>query len=363
MQIQSANHPSRSLFGYLPYGAPAHLYTLENRAKTRVKVSDFGATLVSVETVDQRGNLADIVLGFDSVEDYAADSNPYFGASVGRFGNRIAHGRFRLDDQDYQLVTNNDPGGIPCHLHGGTLGFNRRPWKVVDQEAQSITFEYLSPDGEEGYPGNLTARITYRLTEDNELHWEASATTDKATPINLVNHTYWNLSGLGSTSTHDHILTLPSTEYLPATAGLIPTGERRSVMGTPMDFTTPTVIGSRVDEDFEALHFARGYDACWILSETITSELKLAGRVEHPTSGRTLEVYTNQPGVHFYAGNFLNETIRGKGGVPHPENSGLCLETENFPDAPNHPHFPNCILRPGETYRHRMNLRFGIRRE
>lgn len=346
-------------FGELPDGRKATLYTLSNGKGIVAKVSDFGATLVSLETPDRDGKFADITHGYDSVTGYAGEKNPYFGASVGRFGNRIAAGEFHLDGTRYRLATNNSPGGVPCHLHGGEMGFNKRLWKTVGEVApNSITFQYLSPDGEEGYPGALTARITYTLTAANELIWEATATTTAATVVNLVHHTYWNLSGDPTSTINVHELTLFADHYLPTNAGLIPTGELAPVAGTPMDFTSPQVIGARVGKPFPPLELAGGYDHCWVLSDPRPDRLAPAARLRDPKSGRVMEVSTNQPAVQFYGGNFLDGSAPGKGGVAYPHRSALCLETENFPDAPNKPDFPSSMLRPGETYRHVMVHKF-----
>ncbi|QTN33475.1 galactose mutarotase [Akkermansiaceae bacterium] len=353
--------PEAVSFGKLPDGGEALLYTLSNGRGMVAKVSDFGATLVSLEVPDKYGKAADVTHGYDSVAGYAGTKNPYFGASVGRFGNRIAHGKFSLDGKEHSLATNNSPGGIPCHLHGGDKGFNKRMWEVVKRPSpESITFGYVSPDGEEGYPGTVTAAITYTLTKDNELIWEATATTTAATVINLVHHTYWNLSGDPSSTVNGHELTLFADRYLPTDAGLIPTGELAPVAGTPMDFTAPHLIGERVGEPFPALQLAGGYDHCWVLTEPKPDGLALAARLRDPLSGRIMEVSTNQPAIQFYGGNFLNpgdfagDFQPGKMGAKYPHRSALCLETENFPDAPNQASFPGAVLRPGETYRHVM---------
>ncbi|GAA5480979.1 aldose epimerase family protein [Haloferula sargassicola] len=347
-------------FGKLADGREAHVYTLTNASGMTARVSDFGATLVSLTAPDKDGKLEDVSYGFDSVEGYESEGNPYFGASVGRFGNRIAHGKFTLEGKEYTLATNNEPGGIPCHLHGGDKGFNKRLWTVKDAEApHSITFEYVSEDGEEGYPGTLTADVTYTLTDANELKWEATATTDKPTVVNLVHHSYWNLSGEPNTTINDNIMMIPAKNYLPTDAGLIPTGEMAPVADTPMDFTEPTAIGDRVEQDFEALKLGLGYDHCWVLTNPDTNGLALAARVKDPKSGRVLEVSSNQPAVQFYGGNFLDGTVAGKDGVKYQHRTALCLETENFPDAPNHPEFPSAELKPGETYRHLMVLKFS----
>jgi len=346
-------------FGKLSDGRETKLYTLTNKNGMTAKVSDFGATLVSLTVPDKEGNLADVTHGFDSVEGYLSEANQYFGASVGRFGNRIAHGKFSLDGQDYTLATNNEPGGIPCHLHGGDIGFNKRLWTLKDSSTPgSITLEYISPVGEEGYPGTLTATVTYTLTDDNELKWEASATTDAPTVLNLVHHSYWNLSGDPTTTINDHVLTLFADKYLPTDAGLIPTGELAPVAGTPMDFTEPRAIGERVEADFEALKLGGGYDHCWVLSNPDPGGLARAAHLKDPESGRVMEILTNQPAIQFYGGNFLKGDA-GKGGVAYEFRSALCLETENFPDAPNHESFPSAVLRPGETYRHVMVHKFS----
>ncbi len=346
-------------FGEVPGGAgEAKLYTLTNKNGLVAKVSDLGATLVSMEIPDKDGKLADVTLGFDTPAGYLSKENAYFGASVGRFGNRIKDGKFTLDEKEYSLATNNDPGGIPCHLHGGNIGFNKVMWTAAtDDAANSVTFTYVSKDGEEGYPGELTTKITYTLTEDNELKWEASATSAAPTIINLCNHSYWNLSGDLTSSINDHILTLEADHFLPTNAGLIPTGEVTPVADTPMDFTKPTPIGERVEADFEALKLGGGYDHAWVLREG--DGVRLAARLKDPKSGRVMEVLTNQPAVQFYGGNFLDGTAAGKNGVKYPHRSACCLETENYPDAPNQPDFPSAVLRPGETYTHTMIHRFS----
>lgn len=356
----SGQNPDISVetFGKLPDGREAKLYTLTNKNGLRAKISDLGATLVSMEVPDKDGKLADVTHGFDSPEGYLSDGNPYFGATVGRFGNRIAHGKFTLDGKEYTLATNNEPGGIPCHLHGGKVGFNKVMWTgEADEAANSVTFTYVSKDGEEGYPGTLTTKVTYTLTDDNELKWEAEATTDAPTILNIVHHSYWNLSGDPATSINDHILTLEADKYLPTDAGLIPTGEQAPVAGTPMDFTKPTAIGDRVEEDFEALKLGGGYDHAWVL--TPKEGVRPAARLKDPKTGRVLEISTDKPAIQFYGGNFLDGTVAGKGGVKYAHRTACCLETENFPDAPNQPSFPSAVLRPGETYRHVMIHKFS----
>lgn len=353
-------------FGHLEDGREALIYTLSNANGVTAEITNYGATLVSLKAPDRDGTIEDLLHGYDSVDGYAGSKNPYFGASVGRFGNRIKDGKFTLDCKDYILATNNDPGGIPCHLHGGVDGFSRRIWTAtLRPESNAITFTYVSVDGEEGYPGTLCAEITYQLNDNNDLTWTAVATTDAPTVLNMVHHPYWNLSGDHSTSINDHILMLPCDRYLPTNLGLIPTGELASVIGTPMDFTQPTQIGLRVNDQFETLEFAGGYDHCWVLQQPNVNGLALAARVKDPKSGRMMEVHTNQVGVQFYGGNFLRpedfqgEFASGKGGLAYEYRTALCLETEGFPDAPNQANFPSTVLCPGETYEHRMLYRFS----
>ena len=347
-------------YGKLPDGREVQLYTLTNKNGMVAKVMDYGAHLVGLEVPDAKGKLEDVTLGYDTLAGWLTNTS-YFGATVGRFANRIAHGKFSLDGVEYTLAKNNEPGGIPCHLHGGDKGFDKVLWKgepVDTAEGKGVKLTYVSKNGEEGYPGNLTTTVTYLLTDANELVWEAEATTDSPTIVNLAHHSYWNLSGNPKSSINDHELMLAAPGYLPTNAGLIPTGKIEPVAGTPMDFTKPTRIGDRVDADFEALRFGGGYDHCWVLEAG--KGMKLAARLKDPKSGRVMEIFTDQPGIQFYGGNFLDGTVKGKGGVEYARRSGLCLETEGFPDAPNQPAFPSSVLRPGETYRHKMVHRFCV---
>lgn len=348
------------VYGKVPGAGVAEIFTLQNSKGMRARVTEYGAILVGLEVPDRAGKLADVTLGYDTLPGWLTNTS-YFGATVGRFGNRIAHGKFTLDGKTYQLATNNSPGGIPCHLHGGVRGFDKVLWSgkpVSKPGASGVELTYTSRDGEEGYPGTLTATVTYWLTEKNELVWEARATTDKATPVNLVHHSYWNLTGDPRQSINGHELTLHADRYLPTNAGLIPTGEIAPVKGTPMDFTKPTPIGARVNENFEALKLGGGYDHCWVL--TRPGRLAKAAKLKDPTTGRVMEIFTDQPAIQFYGGNFLDGTTKGKGGIAYKFRTGLCLETELFPDGPNQPHFPDSILRPGETYRHKMVHRFSV---
>ncbi|MCB1132141.1 MAG: galactose mutarotase [Verrucomicrobiae bacterium] len=344
------------VYGKMPDGREVKIFTLKNKNGLRARVTEYGAILVSMEIPDKDGKLADVTHGYDTLEGWLGNTS-YFGATVGRFGNRIANGKFSLNGKEYTLATNNDPGGIPCHLHGGEMGFDKVLWTGKAVGDNEVQFTYVSKDGEEGYPGALTSHVTYTLTDDNELIWKAKATTDAPTILNLVHHSYWNLSGDPTTSINDHILTLNAPSYLPTNAGLIPTGEIAPVEGTPMDFTEPTEIGKRVDADFEALKFGGGYDHCWVLPKG--DGVQLAARLKDPQTGRVMEISTNQPAVQFYGGNFLDGTVAGKGGVKYAFRTALCLETENFPDAPNQPSFPSAVLNPGETYEHVMVHKFS----
>ena len=343
------------VFGTMPGGEEAKIFTLTNANGLVAKVTEYGAILVSLEVPDRDGNLADVTHGYDTLEGWLTNTS-YFGATVGRFGNRIANGKFTLDGKEYSLVTNDDPGGMPCHLHGGTVGFDKVLWKgeaFEEDGSRGVTLRYVSADGEEGYPGELTVDVTYSLTDDNELVWEAKATTDAPTVLNIVHHSYWNLSGDATTSINDHELTLNADHYLGTNAGLIPTGEKVPVAGTPMDFTKPHLIGERVEADYEALKFGGGYDHAWVINEG-EGDLTKAATLVDPETGRVMEISTNQPAIQFYGGNFLDGTVSGKGGVTYEHRTALCLETENYPDAPNNPNAPTAVLRPGETYHHKM---------
>ena len=344
----------REAYGKMPDGREVAIFTLTNTKGLRARVTEYGAILVSMEVPDRDGKLADVTHGYDTLNGWLTNTS-YFGATAGRFANRIAHGRFSLDGKEYKLATNNDPAGIPCHLHGGVTGFDKVLWTGTATD-KGVELTYLSKDGEEGYPGNLTVKVSYELTDDNELIWKAEATTDAATVINLAHHSYWNLSGNPRTPINRHQLQLAADHYLPTNAGLIPSGEIAPVAGTPMDFTKPTAIGERVEADFEALKFGGGYDHAWVLRQG--DGLRLAARLKEPDSGRVMEIHTNQPAIQFYGGNFLDGAVAGKGGVKYAHRTALCLETENFPDAPNQPDFPSAVLRPGETYSHTMVHRF-----
>ncbi|MCL4112218.1 UNVERIFIED_CONTAM: hypothetical protein GTU68_016510 [Idotea baltica] len=345
----------------MPDGQEVKIFVLTNSSGMTAKVTEYGAILVSIEVADRNGEFADLTHGYDTLEGWLSNTS-YFGATVGRFGNRIAQGKFTLDGKEYQLATNNDPGGIPCHLHGGVKGFDKVVWKgeaFKKGKSSGVTLTYVSKDGDEGYPGKLSMKVTYTLNDNNELIWEASATTDAPTVLNLVHHSYWNLSGDPKTSINDHELTLFADHYLPTDAGLIPTGKKEPVKGTPMDFTKAHRIGERVGAEFEALKFGGGYDHAWVLNGEKDGGLTRAARLHDPKTGRIMEISTNQPAIQFYGGNFLDGTAVGKGKVAYQLRTALCLETEVWPDAPNNPNAPSAVLRPGETYTHKMVHRFS----
>ena len=343
-------------FGKTADGTPVDLYTLTNSKGVRVAITNYGGIVVSLFTPDRNGNSGDIVLGFERLEDYLK-GHPYFGAIIGRYGNRIAKGRFTLDGVEYKLAQNNGEN----HLHGGLVGFDKKVWKArdfVDAEGQHLELRYASPDGEEGYPGNLDVTVTYSLNEQNQLRIDYVATTDKPTVVNLTNHSYFNLAGEGDIL--GHLLRLNADYFTPVDAGLIPTGELRPVKGTPFDFTEPTPIGARIEQDDEQLRYGRGYDHNFVLRGGGGS-LAEAAEVYEPKTGRVLRVLTTEPGVQFYTGNFLDGTLRGKYGRVYHRRTGFCLETQHFPDSPNKPHFPSTVLRPGQTYRSTTIYEFSAR--
>jgi len=331
-------------FGQTSDGTPVELYTLKN-GRITVKVSTYGATVVSIEAPDRDGRVDDIALGFDNLDGYLGE-HPYFGATVGRVANRIAKGKFTLDGKEYSLATNNGPNA----LHGGIKGFNRVVWKAeeVDNPAgPSVKMTYLSPDGDEGYPGNLSVSVTFTVTAHDELKIEYTATTDKATPINLSNHSYFNLGGKTDESILGHELTLAADRYTPVDDTLIPTGEIAPVEGTPLDFRKPTAIGDRIGQ---LKGDPGGYDHNFALNDA-SGALAFAARVFDPKTGRVLEMATTEPGVQFYSGNFLDGTNVGKGGTVYKKHHGLCLEAQHFPDSVHHANFPDTILKPGQTYK------------
>jgi aldose 1-epimerase len=347
---------TKASFGALPDGTTVDLYTLTNASGVEMRVTNYGGIIVSLKTPDRTGKLDDIVLGMDSLEGYLKGV-PYFGAIVGRYGNRIANARFTLDGKTYTLAANNGKNA----LHGGLKGFDKQAWKAEPFERAGevgLVLTYLSPDGDQGYPGALSAKVTYTLTDRNELAVDYEATTDKATPINLTQHSYFNLAGAGTRDVLTHELTLNADRYTPVDATLIPTGELAPVDGTPFDFRTNTAIGARIDAAHPQIKFGGGYDHNWVLTRQ-GDGLSLAARVVEPTSGRVLEVRTTEPGVQFYTGNFLDGTITGKGGRVYQKRYGFCLETQHYPDSPNKPSFPSSIVRPGTPLRSKTVFAFS----
>jgi aldose 1-epimerase len=341
----------REVFGLLPDSTVVYLYSLTNKNGMTIEVTNYGGIITSIMVPDKKGNFGDIVLGYDELADYLK-TTPYFGAIVGRYANRIAGGKFSLDGVEYKLAKNNGEN----HLHGGIKGFDKVVWDVQDFSDTShvgIKLHYLSRDGEEEYPGNLDVTVIYSLTNANELKIDYLATTDKATPINITQHSYFNLAGAGNSNILRHQVMIDASRYTVVNSSLIPTGELREVKGTPMDFTKPASIGARIKD---AGGEPTGYDHNYVLNTM--GKFGLAARVSEPSTGRVMEVYTDQPGVQFYTGNFLDGTITGKEGKKYEQYYGFCLETQHFPDSPNQPAFPPVILHPGEKFRSTTIYRF-----
>jgi len=339
---------TRAPFGKLKDGSAVEVFTLTNAKGVEVRALTYGGIIQSWKVPDKAGKLADVVLGFDTIDGYQTD-HPFFGAIIGRYGNRIGNAQFSLDGRTYKLAANNGPN----NLHGGARGFDKQLWTgeiVKSDRGQAVAFSRTSPDGEEGFPGTLKVRVTYILTDQNGLIVEYEASTDKATPVNLTQHSYFNLAGEGSGTILDHQLMINAERYTPVNDTLIPTGELAPVAGTAFDFRKPTRIGDRIDQPDVQLKNGKGYDHNWVLNHK-QSGLQLAARVFEPKSGRTLEITTSEPGLQFYAGNFLDGTIKGKQGHVYGHRSGFCLETQHFPDSPNKPSFPSTILKPGQQYR------------
>lgn len=343
-------------FGKTGDGTPVDLYTLTNQNGIEVRAITYGGIIISLRVPDRHGKFDDIVLGYDSLDGYLAKT-PYFGAIIGRYGNRIGKAKFTLDGVEHTLAANNGPNA----LHGGLKGFDKVVWKaepVEHSDEAGVVFTYTSRDGEEGYPGNLSVKVTYTLTNKNELIFDYHATTDKATPVNLTNHSYFNLAGDGKSDVLGHEVMLNADHFTPIDKTLIPTGQIASVSGTPLDFTKSTAIGARIEQKEEQMVFGNGYDHNFVINRK-GAGLALAARVYEPTTGRVLEVHTTEPGVQFYTGNFLDGSITGKGGYVYKQRIGFCLETQHFPDSPNKPNFPSSILRPGKTYESRTVYRFA----
>jgi aldose 1-epimerase len=341
-------------------GKPTALYTLKNRNGMVAQITNFGAKIVSIYVPDHNGDFADIVLGYESIEGYIK-GNPYFGAICGRYANRIANGRFVIDGVTYQLPVNNGPNS----LHGGPEGFNNQVFDakgvITTPDGEQVEMVYISKDGEMGYPGTLTLKVTYSVTGSNELRLDYEAVTDKATHVNICSHSFFNLAGEGNGDILKHVLTINGDKFTPVSDVLIPTGQLEAVEGTPMDFRKPEIIGKRINDDFDQLAYGKGYDHNWVINRKKPGELTLAAVCHDPKSNRMMEVHTTQPGIQLYTGNWLDGSDKGKGGKSYGMRSALCLETDNYPDSPNKPGFPSTLLRPGEVYKHTCLHKFSIK--
>jgi len=350
---------TKSEFGRTPGGARVNLYTLTNRSGVEARITNFGGTLVSLRVPDRNGHSEDVVLGYDSIDNYV-DDKFYFGGIIGRYANRIALGQFKLGDVNYVLARNNGEN----NLHGGDKGFNKVVWEATDcskDDVPALQLDYLSKDREEGFPGNLKVRVVYTLTDRNELRIDYTVTTDRETIVNLTSHPYFNLAGHGAGNILQHELTLLADKYTPTGPTLIPTGELRSVEGTPFDFRQPATIGARINQADRQLILGQGYDHNWVLNKGRQGVLELAARVYEPSSGRVLEVLTTEPGMQFYSGNHLDDGIHGKGSRAYNRRDAFCLETQHFPDSPNHSEFPSTVLKPGARYRSTTVYKFSVR--
>lgn len=347
-----------SQFDTIIDGKKVALYTLKNTKGMAMQVTNYGARVVSLWAPDRAGKMSDVVLGYKDIHSYV--NNPgerFLGAAIGRYGNRIANGKFTLDGKEYQLAAYNNG---QC-LHGGLKSFDRVVWNVDSVMPNKICFSYLSPDGEENFPGNLNVKMTYELTDNDDFEINYTATTDKATPVNLTNHTFFNLKGEGNGDILAHELTIRASHFTPVDSLLIPTGELKETLGTPFDFQKPRQIGSRIDMDDPQLRNGQGYDHNWVLDRHTDKNLEWAATVFEPVTGRQLEVWTTEPGLQFYSGNFFDGAATGKSGQPYDYRCGIALETQHFPDSPNHPDFPNTILKPGETYQQTCVYKFRIK--
>ncbi len=348
----------KAIYGKTPDGHEVEILHLENKSGMHAGIMTYGATLVSLTVRDRNGVMSDVVLGFDSLSSYVKQ-NPYFGSTIGRYGNRIGKGTFELNGAKYTLAVNNGAN----HLHGGIKGFDKVIWALDEKGSvagKSLTLTYVSEDGEEGYPGALTVKVVYSLTDENELRIDYEARTDKPTVVNLTHHSYFNLAGAGNGDILGHELLIDADRFTPVDPGLIPTGELRNVQGTPMDFTKPAMIGARINDPYEQIKKGGGYDHNWVLNK-LGGEFALAARAFEKSSGRVMEVLTSEPGLQFYSGNFLDGTLTGKGGKKYEHRFGFCLETQHFPDSPNKPQFPSTALNPGSVYKTSTIYRFSTK--
>ena len=348
---------NRQPFGKTKDGTAVDLYTLRNSKGAEAGICNYGGLVIFLKVPDRNGQFGDVVLGYDNLADYIKDT-PYFGAMIGRYGNRIAKGKFTLDGKEYTLAINNGPNA----LHGGLKGFDKVVWEpsiLAGPEGPSLQLRYTSKDGEEGYPGNLSVTAVYTLTDDNALKLEYTATTDKDTVINLTQHSYFNLAGKGDILKHE--VMMPADKFTPVDSTLIPTGELKPVEGTPFDFRTSTAIGARIGQDDEQLKFGNGYDHNWVMNKPM-GQLGLMARVYEPTTGRVLEVWSTEPGLQFYTGNFLDGKLTGKGGWVYQFRNGFCMESQHYPDSPNQPNFPSVVLKPGQVYKNTIIFKFSVQK-
>lgn len=337
-------------------GKKVSLWTLTNASGMEMTVTNYGGKVVSLLVPAKNGQLVDVVTGYNNIEDYLKSGEPYFGAAIGRYGNRIAGGKFTLDGITYSLAQNNGPN----NLHGGPMGFHAVVWEASQLDENTLELTYTAQDGEEGFPGTLQVKMIYKLTDNNEFFIDYSATTDKKTVCNLTNHTYFNLSGEGCETILDHELMINADQYIPTDDVAIPLGHLADVEGTPMDFRKPIAIGDRIEADFQDLKFGNGYDHTYVINQS-GEELSLTAQASSPVSGIKMTVYTDQPGVQLYSGNYMNGTETGKSGKPYLKRAGFCLETQKYPDSPNQLQFPSVVLNPGDTYRHTTVHHFGVK--
>ena len=358
VSVQAATKISKADFGKTPSGEAVQLYTLTNASGMELKISTLGGAIVSLKTPDRTGAMGDVVLGFDTLAGYEDPKASFIGALIGRYGNRIGKGKFTLDGKTYSLPINNGENS----LHGGDRGFDKYVWNAKPLSDGGLELTMTSKDGDQGYPGTLHVTVVYHLTDANEVKIDYSATTDKDTVVNLTNHAYYNLKGAGNGDILDQVIMINASKFTPVDAGLIPTGVLKPVAGTPFDFTKPMVIGARInDEKDEQIKLGGGYDHNFVIDRK-GAGLQLAARVEDPASGRVMEVSTTEPGVQFYTGNFLDGTLKGKGGKVYVRRAGLCLETQHFPDSPNKPNFPSTELKPGQTYKTTTVYKFSVKK-